>query len=285
MLSHDLFQEKTTYILGNEKNAGKTTILNYLLRILRASGNSPAFLSIGVDGESHDTLSGKPKPPVFAENGDIVITTESALLTTDCAYKILEAFKIGTVLGRLIAVRISSPGRIELIGPENNQQLGYLLEYLRGIKNDISILIDGAFNRKTQLAATGDAGYIYVSRIRAANMKRSIDELKLLFHLAQCRHPSASESCHVISGALTPMRCNAIPRDASAVILEDFTRVFLDYPQMKSMPWRLYFRTLYEMRGVVVTLCGIKEPDFLKALGDPWLAAKLTFNAYQENLA
>ncbi len=285
MLSPGLFKGKTTYILGNEKNAGKTTVLNCILSILRGSGTSPAFLSIGVDGESHDTLSGKPKPPVFAENGDMVITTESALLATDCAYEILESFKMVTVLGRLIAVRVSSPGRIELIGPENNQQLGRLLEYLRGVKNDMSILIDGAFNRKTQMAAAKGAGYIYVSRITAANMKRGLDELKLLFFLDQCGRPATSESCHVISGALTAKRCAAIPRDAAAVILEDFTRVFLDYPQIKNAPWRLYFKTLYEMRGVIVTLCGTREADFLKALGDPGLSEKLIFKPYQEELA
>jgi len=42
---------RAVFITGADKNAGKTTLLNYVLGGLRSRGAAPAFLSAGYDGE------------------------------------------------------------------------------------------------------------------------------------------------------------------------------------------------------------------------------------------
>jgi len=52
------FHHRTTFILGSDKHAGKTTFLKYALARLRAAGCQVAYMTIGVDGEGRDSLSG-----------------------------------------------------------------------------------------------------------------------------------------------------------------------------------------------------------------------------------
>ena len=56
------FRDRTTFILGSDKNVGKTTFLNLALSRLRTAGCRPAYLTIGVDGEKFDLISGARKP-------------------------------------------------------------------------------------------------------------------------------------------------------------------------------------------------------------------------------
>ena len=51
----DQLINKTTFLVGNKKNAGKTTFLNYVLKQIREVVH-PAFFTIGIDGEENDLI-------------------------------------------------------------------------------------------------------------------------------------------------------------------------------------------------------------------------------------
>ena len=134
------FINKTVFISGNSKNAGKTTFLNYLLPNIRKVVDSLAYLTIGIDGEHEDMIYGTPKPTIYAEAGDYIVTCDSALAASDCNFEIIEVFPFSNKLGKLILVSALRPGSVELIGPENNSHLNYIINYLkreRNIKNHL----------------------------------------------------------------------------------------------------------------------------------------------------
>ena len=74
----DALKNRTTFIVGSSKNAGKTTFLNVAACELRSRG-PVALVSIGVDGEARDLVFGNAKPLVRVCCGDLIATTEGAL--------------------------------------------------------------------------------------------------------------------------------------------------------------------------------------------------------------
>ena len=62
----DQLINKTTFLVGNKKNAGKTTFLNYALKQVREVV-SPTFFTIGIDGETSDLIFDTPKPKIYKE--------------------------------------------------------------------------------------------------------------------------------------------------------------------------------------------------------------------------
>jgi len=149
-LDFQQFHKNTTFIVGNDKHAGKTTFLKYSLAKLRDMGYRPAYMSIGVDGEGVDLLDGGAKPMIIVQPGDLVVTSVQCLESSDAAYQILNVFPQGTVLGRMILVNITRSGFVELTGPENNQQLSAILDYVQNETESDPLLVDGSENRLSQ---------------------------------------------------------------------------------------------------------------------------------------
>jgi len=121
---------KTTFLVGNKKNAGKTTFLNYALAQLREVVQ-PAFFTIGIDGEASDLIFDTPKPKVYTEIGDYVVTSGLMINKSDALFEIIHVFPYKTVLGRLVLAKTLRSGNIELVGSEDNKQLAEIVDYLR----------------------------------------------------------------------------------------------------------------------------------------------------------
>ena len=143
---------KTTFLVGNKKNAGKTTFLNYALKQVREVV-SPTFFTIGIDGETSDLIFDTPKPKVYTEIGDFVVTSDAMVNKSDALFEIIHVFPYKTVLGRLVLVKTLRSGTVELVGAEDNKQLTEIVDFLRSLNTENTILIDGAASRATQVAA------------------------------------------------------------------------------------------------------------------------------------
>jgi len=287
ILTPDMFAGTTTFVLGSEKHAGKTTLLNYLIRRLRGDG-ALAYLSVGVDGSGTDSISGAAKPHVVAQAGDWLVTAQSALQRSDLDAEIHEVFPFSTVLGRPALVRVVRGGPVELIGPGTNTQLAAVLDSLSGQAGIKTVLVDGAINRITQVAASAIGAYVYVIRVDRANIARAIDTMRLM-HRLQDIAPAGSgeesgEGVAVIDGALTPARVRSIPAGCRTVVVENFSHVFLTHAELKSLLGRaeLRFKLQMNFRAFVVNLYDVTRPEFLDMLGDDAIAAKVAFNPYQE---
>jgi len=287
ILTPGIFVRTTTFVLGSEKHAGKTTLLNYLVRRLR--GPQPlAYLSVGVDGESRDLISGVPKPHVIATEGDWLVTAEQALRRSDSSAEIHEVFPFGTVMGPPVLARVVRGGPVELIGPGSNTQLAQVLEFLVADAGIETILVDGAINRVTQVASSTRGAYLFVLRVTRSNLARSIDAMRRLSCLQDVpvapTDVAIDEATSIVDGALTAERADAIDTSFRTVIVEDFSRVFLTHAELASLRRRarLMFRRRLDFHGFVVNLHDLSRQQLLDMLADPVLEESIVFNPYQE---
>jgi hypothetical protein len=278
-------KDRTVFVVGSKKNAGKTTFLNYALNRLRGDGSIGA-LSIGVDGEAQDLVFGSPKPQIKAEKGDLLLCAETALAGADLHYEILNVYPFRTAIGRPVLLRALRPGRAEISGPENNEQLADIVADMRR-HGAGTVFVDGAVDRITQVAAGGKAAFVYVARVEPENLDSSAAAIKLVWAAAAVPLCRAGEKLpdpvFVIDGALTPGRIPGKDVKRGTLVIEDFTKVFLTWQQWTELRGRfeLRFGAKPELAAFVVNLCDVSRADFEKKLALPALAERIVYNPYE----
>ena len=117
-----LNETKTMSIVGMCKNAGKTTMLNWLLTAGHLRGTL-GLTSIGRDGESTDVVTGTEKPGIFVREGTLIATAKDMLRLGDVTKEILMTTGIPTPLGEVVIMRARSAGYVQLAGPSITTQL------------------------------------------------------------------------------------------------------------------------------------------------------------------
>ena len=143
---NNLRSYKSIAVIGLSKNAGKTTTLNSVLKLLNYE--NVMLTSIGYDGEDTDLIFGTGKPTIFVKEGTLVATAKKCLLTSEIRFEIMETTGFNTPLGEIIIARCLNDGLIELAGPSYNSQLQKVIEILQEFGQG-TIFVDGALNRKT----------------------------------------------------------------------------------------------------------------------------------------
>ncbi len=140
-------------IIGMEKNAGKTTVLNYLLK--HAVNKTVAITSIGYDGEDTDQVTQTDKPRIYVGCGTVVATVVGLLGRCDITRELLKFTGFSTAMGEVVLLRALSDGYVQIAGPSINAQMEKLVQMLIELNVD-QIFIDGAASRKSS-AAIGPA--------------------------------------------------------------------------------------------------------------------------------
>ena len=145
-LLESIARTKTLSIVGMCKNAGKTTVLNRLLR--ESHGRVLGLTSIGRDGESTDVVTGTEKPGIFVDEGTLIATAKDMLALSDVTQEIIYTTGIPTPLGEVVLVRARSAGNVQLAGPSIVSQLKTVSDLFFSLGAEQSI-IDGALGRKS----------------------------------------------------------------------------------------------------------------------------------------
>lgn len=146
-LAHLLHErDHTIALIGVAKNAGKTTALGVLADELRNQGETLGLVSVGIDGEATDAISGAAKPPVYVGPGDVVATADRALHQSGLAADILRTTAIRTPLGEVVVARARREGRVVLAGLRHRADVRAMRDAL-GDAGVTRVLIDGAFDR------------------------------------------------------------------------------------------------------------------------------------------
>jgi hypothetical protein len=149
VLSQLIAPYRAVSIIGMCKNAGKTTVLNSLLRQLADCGETLALTSIGRDGEGTDLVTGTKKPGIYVREGTLLATaSELALQHCDVTREILDTTGIFTPMGEVVLLRARSDGAVQLGGPSMNSQLAFVRDQFFRLGAD-RVLIDGALSRKS----------------------------------------------------------------------------------------------------------------------------------------
>ena len=162
-------------IVGNAKNAGKTTVLNALVQALP---DVPLGLSsIGLDGEDLDTVSFLPKPRIQLPPGSLAATAADCLQEATAACEVLEDTGIRTALGNILILRVTGAGNLLLGGPSTTRGMDLALKALarHGAQK---LLIDGAFSRQSH-AMAGEALVYVVGAHQSPLMDRVVDSAAL----------------------------------------------------------------------------------------------------------
>ena len=136
-------------IIGMEKNAGKTTVLNHLL-----SSRPPvvqAITSIGYDGEDTDQVTGTDKPSIYVGCGTMVATASSLLGQCDFTRELLRFTGFHTPMGEVVITRARSDGFAQIAGPSTTAQMSALISMLHEL-GATQVLVDGAAARKSTAA-------------------------------------------------------------------------------------------------------------------------------------
>jgi len=165
-------------IVGNAKNAGKTTVLNTLIE---AYQHDPiAITSIGLDGEMLDQITRLPKPRITVYPGMLVATAKDTLRQATADYDVIETLDISSALGPIVIVLVRSLGHMICAGPSQIRQLKKLVCRLKQM-NLTKIFIDGAFARQ-QLSRLGDATILCVGASSAYQDDQVIQKSLTLIH-------------------------------------------------------------------------------------------------------
>ncbi len=289
------FAGRVTFVTGPEKHCGKTTFMNRAAELARracreAGLQPPALLTVGYDGEGRDFLSGARKPAVPLRAGDVFLTAERFLRPSGSAPEILDALPGSTALGRLAIARATRDGQAALVGPEGNSSVAWALARILEGGLSTTALVDGAINRITQAAGRPGARFAYVMRVDPANLDKSVARVRRLAFLASlplangARGDCASDdgAC-VLEGPLTAETAARLPRGARRVSVEDFTKVFLEWPELSAFAREreLSVRTRVEFAGFSVACRNLRDGEFLDRLGDGPAAALVSFNPHE----
>ncbi|MCL4233814.1 MAG: hypothetical protein KJ042_04775 [Deltaproteobacteria bacterium] len=155
------------FFVGSGKNAGKTTAMNAVSRVLAERAAAVGVTTIGHDGEARDAILGTEKPPVEVFPGNLVCLTRRMLADAGDALEWVAPTGLVTPIGALEIARAHRAANVEILGPETNARCADVCERMRRLGARI-VLVDGAFSRRTQismrdasplaLVASGDAG-------------------------------------------------------------------------------------------------------------------------------
>ena len=269
-----LRQVQSMSIVGMCKNAGKTTMLNWLLS---HTGRQQilGLTSIGRDGESTDVVTGTEKPSIFVPAGTLIATAKDMIRLGDVTKEILVTTGIPTPLGEVIILRARSDGYVQLAGPSITTQLREVSRIFFELGATQSI-IDGALGRKSLGArnvadgivlCTGASYHMNMDKVieDTANFCRLMDLAKV-----ETLSPEAAEGLEnclkehgeaYIPGALTDTMVIPLLRSGllrkSRLVVADPSKVLLKPDTLDKLAVR---EVALQTRDAARTLCVTVNP-------------------------
>lgn len=135
-------------IIGMDKNVGKTTALNYLIKNARGYKSPLALTSIGRDGEETDLVTYTEKPKIYVRRGTFIATARQCLMHSDITREIIDTTGINTAMGEVVIIKALSDGYVDLGGPSTNTYISKICSKLLQLGAK-TVFVDGALGRKT----------------------------------------------------------------------------------------------------------------------------------------
>jgi hypothetical protein len=136
-----------------EKNTGKTTCLNYLLKQFKESAKKVAITSIGIDGEQTDFVTQTSKPEIVIYKGMGFVTSEYFYKKKKLTAEVIDVSQRSTAHGRLVLAKAVTSGKVILSGPNTTVWLKQVMNKLLYCGFDF-IITDGALSRKSLASPT-----------------------------------------------------------------------------------------------------------------------------------
>ena len=144
----EILESRSVSVVGMAKNTGKTECLRYILTGCAARRHPVGVTSIGIDGESLDQVTGTDKPEITLQPGMLFVTAENYYRERRLTSEILDVSGTQTALGRLVAARSVTTGKVVLAGPTATGQVKGVIRKLHTM-GAATVFVDGALSRKS----------------------------------------------------------------------------------------------------------------------------------------
>ncbi len=265
---------QTLSIVGMCKNAGKTTVLNWLLSHMGCE-RVLGLTSIGRDGESTDVVTGTEKPGIFVPEGTLIATAKDMLKLCDVTKEVLWTTGIPTPLGEVVILKAMSAGWVQLAGPSIVSQLKTVSElfFALGAKQ---VIIDGALGRKSLGARSVADGIILCTGASYdRRMEKVVEDTAAFYRILNLpkaqtipepydgtlKEVFAARHEALIQGALTepmvlPLLKSGVLRDGRLVV-QDPSKVLLGADVLERLQRR---NVVLETEDAAKTLCVTVNP-------------------------
>ncbi|MDY6854647.1 MAG: hypothetical protein SWO11_08050 [Thermodesulfobacteriota bacterium] len=182
---------KTIAFIGSDKNAGKTTVYNFIYKRLIEKGDKKkpiCLTSTGINGEPFDTFEGHPKPPIVIYRNSYFITADAQLKKNTRHYEIIERLKSPDFSNHYILGKCTRDFHIVLEGPNSKDEVMYAKESIESHIPLTYLLIDGSIDR--QFLGHPDISDEFFFSILISNRKEQRNKASAL--LASLRIPLCS---------------------------------------------------------------------------------------------
>jgi len=224
---------QTLTFIGSDKNAGKTTVFNYIYNQMRLkSGNDKICLaSTGINGETVDNLEGHPKPAIIVQGGSYFVTTEINLEKHRDKYihqKILK-FPFSSEMYTLGKALKEFP--IILEGPNSRDGLIRMKTVLEVCIPHGTLLIDGSVDREFLAHPAVSDGFYYSALIS----KREVQLSNVRRMLMSFAFPVCSEKLQSVIGTYNNGRTKTLLFDINHTLQYHGRQIpFLDHDLLQN---------------------------------------------------
>jgi hypothetical protein len=209
-------------LVGLAKNTGKTVTLGAILSELETRGETIGVTSIGRDGEASDALDDAiAKPPIRLPAMALVATTEPLLERSDARVEVALRTEHRTPLGRVVVARLLERGAVEVAGPTAAQDVGEVVETMRGLGAE-RLLVDGSIDRRAGASPRlADGVVMSTGAVLSADIDQLVRRTKAaveLLTLAAVADPDLyARAAALRTSALVPEAGGPIPLESSIV--------------------------------------------------------------------
>ncbi len=220
-------------VAGMCKNAGKTTVLNYLVKEFKYD-YVIGITSIGYDGEKQDEITMLDKPRILVYPGMLIATCEPCLETATAKFKKICDTKIRTAMGEISVVRIKSEGYMEVAGPSMVSQIEVITSLLKK-EGCQKVFIDGAAGR-TSFASRADCAVLSAGAAMNRDMGKVVKSAQ---HQAEIFGLEVSEQSYAVKFvndnpyAVLKDEDKAVFIFRGAIVSDDLEKIIKDYKGYK----------------------------------------------------
>lgn len=173
-------------VIGLSKNAGKTTVLNAFIRDAPDSGVL-GILSMGVDGEPRDAISGKEKPLIMARKDMLAATSSHWLNRQPGNWEVIQSCGIQSVMGEVFIARAKREGPVQLAGIPSKSGAERAIRFLKQAGAQ-KILLDGAYDRRSPSSPQlTDAAILVIGASLHPRFSEVIRKAREWHHLVQLK--------------------------------------------------------------------------------------------------
>ncbi len=183
----------TVAVVGAAKNSGKTTTLNWLLERAIGACRSVGVVSIGVDGEEVDALSGRDKPTVWLPSGHLLAAAASAFARSESRFEFLRQLGFSTPLGKACVGRTLDAGRVVAAGMRHRRDVVRARDAMIEHGAEI-VFVDGAYGRS--MAADGrlaDGVILSTGAVAGKSPERIVEVTRPLVEKNRLEPPDSPE--------------------------------------------------------------------------------------------